>query len=159
MKLFSNKKERNKQSNFNIITEKCKFSQPLLYSHELLGLSIINGKSATMSGNLNNEDIYECLLKMKDYLSKVYIIPTNSIDNYEKKQNLSSRQICCSKLCGEYLIKQEFVPALHELLDCINDYGYGLNESRLITIEEYSLYLSLINGFIACLTLVDKFNV
>ena len=59
---------------------------------------------------------------------------------------LSSRQSFCAESVVTHLANNHYIEALHELYDCIDDYGRG--RDRVLSENEYTLYSCLLKIFI-----------
>lgn len=128
-----------------------------LYSKDLLDIlkykwSIAGLKVKDMKKNVNA--VIELLDKYKkEYF--YYWINIESINN--NKENsvmeipmpLSVRQLHTSILANIHLkddklsLEKRLNNAYHEIIDCIDDYGKGNDDKRIVTVNEYTLYYSL----------------
>ncbi len=107
---------------------------------------LINGKYAYWDSDFSNKEISAALKKCRLLLK-----PYCDCDFYHEKSEIeiSSRQGFCARLAFKHIINKNFNSALHELEDCIEDYGKG--RTRVVTKNEYILYECLISCFIEAL--------
>ena len=107
-------------------------------------LRIRNRLANGLSNDFTEKEIYEAVKNCKKLLHGNFadIWNTNDIDKV-----LSQRQFYCSSSVAKLIAEHKYNLALHELIDCIDDCGMGL--SRTITVNEYVLYNSLLDCFIA----------
>lgn len=105
-------------------------------------LSILREKCSDVNwfNNCNIEKIYEALIDINEYLN-------GSVKNLCacETRPLSERQILCAESVMTLIHDEEYSKALHELADCIDDYGTAT--TRTISINEYALYKCLIFCF------------
>lgn len=112
---------------------------------QLLDALRIRGKLATGYGdNFTNEEIYNALTKCEQLLNTMRI---NAKGFGFFSKTLSGRQGSCSRMAFLLITEGEYLSAMHELVDCIDDYGRG--KSRKITQNEYVLYNCVISCFLA----------
>lgn len=119
----------------------------LITGRTLTDSLLINGKYATYNSEFSNEEILDALKKCK-LLLKPYC------DFYHEESEISSRQGFCAKAVLLYIVNQRYNAAMHELYDCIDDYGKG--RTRVVTKNEYILYDCLISCFIEALEQEEK---
>lgn len=110
----------------------------------LMNKLLINGKYATYDSEFSNEEILDALKKCKLLLK-----PYRDCDFYHEESEISSRQGFCARAVLLYIVNQRYNAAMHELYDCIDDYGKGI--TRVVTKNEYILYECLISCFIEAL--------
>lgn len=108
----------------------------------LMDSLLINGQYATYDSEFSNEEIFNALKKCR-LLLKSYC------DFYHEESEISSRQGFCARAVLLYIVNQRYNAAMHELYDCIDDYGKG--RTRVVTKNEYILYDCLISCFIEAL--------
>lgn len=106
-------------------------------------LSILRDKCSDLRwfNNCNIGKIYEALIDINEYLNGIV---KNSCA-WETRP-LSERQIICAESVMALIHDEEYSKALHELADCIDDYGTAT--TRTISINEYALYNCMISCFI-----------
>lgn len=132
-------------------------------SHDLKGSNLISvllikGEYARYDSRFTDREIYEALLEAKEYLDKqkkyweigfcfspdeALCIPS---DNHVERP-VSLRQFRCSSSAIKLIMRDEYNHALHEFMDCIDDYGHG--KDRNLTFNEVALYYCVLNCFIA----------
>ena len=133
-----------------------------LYSRELL--KILNYKD---EDSLTIEEIKDNITRAIKLLKKYAMIyeyecRTREIylscnrnkvfEHIEIEKALSYRQFCQAAFASEYLIntsiplEQKLKKTYHEINDCIDDYGRGLEKETVVTVNEYILYKSLFNS-------------
>lgn len=110
----------------------------------LMDSLLINRKYATYNSEFSNEEILVALKKCKLLLK-----PYCDCDFYHEESEISSRQGFCARAVLLYIINRKYNAAMHELYDCIDDYGNG--RIRVVTKNEYILYGCLISCFIEAL--------
>ncbi len=110
----------------------------------LMDSLFINGKYATYNSEFSNEEILDALKKCKLLLK-----PYRDCDFYHEESEISSRQGFCARAVLLHIVNQRYNAAMHELYDCIDDYGNG--RIRVVTKNEYILYECLISCFIEAL--------
>ena len=115
----------------------------------LINSLLINGKYAYWDSDFSYEEISDALKKCRLLLK-----PYCDCDFYHEESEISSRQGFCARLAFKHIINKNFNSALHELEDCILDYGNGKN--RIVTKNEYILYECLISCFIEALEQEEK---
>lgn len=116
----------------------------LITGRTLTDSLLINGKYATYNSEFSNEEILDALKKCKLLLK-----PYRDCDFYHKESEISSRQGFCARAVLLHIVNQRYNAAMHELYDCIDDYGNG--RIRVVTKNEYILYGCLISCFIEAL--------
>lgn len=112
---------------------------------------------------LTTESILQAMYECREYLMQMeHHINLTDCHRNEKKdymsmngkidiQPLTSRQSFCANTVIKYIANQRWGNALHEFLDCIDNFGECGREPRLITINEYVLYSCLIQAFVSAL--------
>lgn len=60
---------------------------------------------------------------------------------------LSMRQIYCATLASRMIAEGKYSAALHEFMDCIDNYGETARDIRHIYINEYALYACILEAF------------
>lgn len=101
-------------------------------------------------------DCHKYLMPMETHLeltdcnranNQNYMLESGGIDI----QPLTARQSFCANATIKHIIKQRWSDALHEFLDCIDNFGECEREPRFITLNESILYSCLIQAFISAL--------
>lgn len=110
----------------------------------LMDSLLINGQYATYNSEFSNEEILDALKKCRLLLK-----PYCDCDFYHEESEISSRQGFCARAVLLHIVNQRYNAAMHELYDCIDDYGNG--KIRVVTKNEYILYGCLIPCFIEAL--------
>ena len=110
----------------------------------LMDSLLINGQYATYNSEFSNEEILDALKKCRLLLK-----PYCDCDFYHEESEISSRQGFCARAVLLHIVNQRYNAAMHELYDCIDDYGNG--KIRVVTKNEYILYGCLISCFIEAL--------
>lgn len=110
----------------------------------LMDSLLINRKYATYNSEFSNEEILAALKKCRLLLK-----PYCDCDFYHEESEISSRQGFCARAVLLHIVNQRYNAAMHELYDCIDDYGNG--RIRVVTKNEYILYGCLISCFIEAL--------
>lgn len=88
-----------------------------------------------------------------DVLKNYFLVP----DGHDRPDNgfyihcLSNRQIYCGSSAIELAEKGKFAYALHEFMDCIDNYGEAQRNEKAITPNEYAFYLGIATVFNKCL--------
>lgn len=116
----------------------------LITGQTLMDSLLINGKYADGYRQFTNKEILNALKKCKLLLKPYY-----DCDFYHEESEISSRQGFCARAVLLYIVNQKYNAAMHELYDCIDDYGNG--RIRVVTKNEYILYECLISCFIKAL--------
>ena len=116
----------------------------LITGQTLMDSLLINGQYATYNSEFSNEEILDALKKCKLLLK-----PYRDCDFYHEESEISSRQGFCARAVLLHIVNQRYNAAMHELYDCIDDYGNG--RIRVVTKNEYILYDCLISCFIEAL--------
>lgn len=116
----------------------------LITGRTLMNKLLINGQYATYNSEFSNEEILVALKKCKLLLK-----PYCDCDFYHEESEISSRQGFCARAVLLHIVNQRYNAAMHELYDCIDDYGNG--RIRVVTKNEYILYGCLISCFIEAL--------
>lgn len=116
----------------------------LITGQTLMDSLLINGQYATYNSEFSNEEILAALKKCKLLLK-----PYCDCDFYHEESEISSRQGFCARAVLLHIVNQRYNAAMHELYDCIDDYGNG--RIRVVTKNEYILYGCLISCFIEAL--------
>lgn len=116
----------------------------LITGRTLTDSLLINGKYATYNSEFSNEEILAALKKCRLLLK-----PYCDCDFYHEESEISSRQGFCARAVLLYIVNRKYNAAMHELYDCIDDYGNG--RIRVVTKNEYILYGCLISCFIEAL--------
>lgn len=114
----------------------------LITGRTLMNKLLINGKHADRCRQFTNKEILNALKKCR-LLLKSYC------DFYHEESEISSRQGFCARAVLLHIVNQRYNAAMHELYDCIDDYGNG--RIRVVTKNEYILYGCLISCFIEAL--------
>lgn len=114
----------------------------LITGRTLMNKLLINGKHADGCRQFTNKEILNALKKCR-LLLKSYC------DFYHEESEISSRQGFCARAVLLHIVNQRYNAAMHELYDCIDDYGNG--RIRVVTKNEYILYGCLILCFIEAL--------
>lgn len=118
----------------------------------LLSKLRIRGQYAQYNSQFTDGEIYIALCRAKEYLD-VYIIGVDATEFIGNKDNInlirpiSPRQVYCSNFAIYLIMKKKYNHALHEFMDCIDDYQHSPN--RAVSINEYALYICIMNCFIA----------
>lgn len=111
---------------------------------DILNALLINGKFASFDTNFSDDEIYVALQKCKDLIR----ISHNDSDILcNDISPLSARQFFCSEAAIKLIMDNEYNSALHELEDCIDD--YGKSKSRYVTRNELILYNCILTCFIS----------
>lgn len=116
----------------------------LIIGQTLMDSLLINGQYATYNSEFSNEEILDALKKCRLLLK-----PYCDCDFYHEESEISSRQGFCARAVLLYIVNRKYNAAMHELYDCIDDYGNG--RIRVVTKNEYILYGCLISCFIEAL--------
>lgn len=116
----------------------------LITGQILMDSLLINGQYATYNSEFSNEEILDALKKCRLLLK-----PYCDCDFYHEESEISSRQGFCARAVLLYIVNRKYNAAMHELYDCIDDYGNG--RIRVVTKNEYILYGCLIPCFIEAL--------
>lgn len=116
----------------------------LITGQTLMDSLLINGQYATYNSEFSNEEILAALKKCRLLLK-----PYCDCDFYHEESEISSRQGFCARAVLLYIVNRKYNAAMHELYDCIDDYGNG--RIRVVTKNEYILYGCLISCFIEAL--------
>lgn len=116
----------------------------LITGQTLMDSLLINGQYATYNSEFSNEEILDALKKCRLLLK-----PYCDCDFYHEESEISSRQGFCARAVLLYIVNRKYNAAMHELYDCIDDYGNG--RIRVVTKNEYILYGCLIPCFIEAL--------
>lgn len=113
-----------------------------LKNEELLSILMIRGSYVECNSSFLDSEIYLALCKAKKYLD-VHIAPT--VEYLDMHRPLSARQIYCSQLAMNMIITKKYNDALHEFMDCIDD--YGKSDNRNISVNEFALYNCILQCF------------
>ena len=116
----------------------------LIIVQTLMDSLLINGQYATYNSEFSNEEILDALKKCRLLLK-----PYCDCNFYHEESEISSRQGFCARAVLLYIVNRKYNAAMHELYDCIDDYGNG--RIRVLTKNEYILYGCLIPCFIEAL--------
>ena len=116
----------------------------LITGQTLMDSLLINGQYATYDSEFSNEEISGALKKCRLLLK-----PYCDCGFYHEESEISSRQGFCARSVLLYIVNRKYNAAMHELYDCIDDYGNG--RIRVVTKNEYILYGCLIPCFIEAL--------
>lgn len=116
----------------------------LITGQILIDNLLINGQYATYNSEFSNEEILNTLKKCQLLLKPFY-----NCNFPHEKSEISSRQGFCARAVLLHIVNQRYNAAMHELYDCIDDYGNG--RIRIVTKNEYILYECLISCFIEAL--------
>lgn len=127
---------------------------------ELLHVLLIDGKYVSPESNYSVKEIQDALLRGKEYLSHVHISfheePCEDEEHMDHIRPISARQFYCATFVISLVFEGKYNHAMHELMDCINDYGNATIHETTISINEYALYMCLIDTFLQKLQLEGK---
>lgn len=147
------KKISNEQGKISIMEEN-------IPNKELLKLTMKDGSYPAFNANKSMEEITGILSSMLLFLNEIK--PVEGINEEEDKtyllnsflrQNkvdfrpISMKQIDAGQKMQRHLLNREYNKALHELANCIEDNGKGLERTKYISVNEYALYTSLVTAF------------
>lgn len=135
----------------------------VLYNKDLLEVCMIDGKYCAFNGTFTNEQILDVILKCKEYLDGTRVVYSYSHSELgdiaqdtkygEFVRPLTGRQVHCGSYAISLLGKGEYNHALHEFMDCIDDYCCAKEKNKIISINEYGLYMCIIEAFVCHLKL------
>lgn len=112
-----------------------------LTGQDLLDTLLINGERANHSSHFTNVQIYEALYKCANLIP---FLPDSHREELPVRP-LSQRQNDCAQDVIKLIMQNKYNHALHELQDCIDDFGKG--SDRIITASEFTLYSCIITCF------------
>lgn len=109
--------------------------------------------------DLSLDTILKIVLQCKEYLfpfrqglyKSGYLLNKRMMSTCVLSLNrtLTGRQIDCAFHVSHLLGKKEYIHALHEFMDCIDDNGNTRKEPRIVSINEYALYSCLLEMFLS----------
>lgn len=136
-------------------------SQKKCSNRELLKIMMQDGGYPTSHDARTIEEIRTILHEMLNCLDAVtpdcgyenedgveYLLNSFLQQNTTDFRPLSMHQIFASFQMQNHLSQKDYNRAFLQLANCIEDNGKGLNDKKLISVNEYALYTNLIKGFL-----------
>lgn len=131
-----------------------------IYNVDLIDQCRIDGMLYDYDSDFSNEQIYEAVLRCKDYLDKAELFNLNinkgrhfvydDYKNLDSIRPLSKFQINCAAETISLIISRNYLFAMNRFTSCISDGNFAKSDKKVST-NEYGLYTILIKGFIRAL--------
>lgn len=132
-----------------------------IQAHGLLQKLMIRGSAPYCDCEYSLNEIEQCLKSAEAFLQNdgTEILMSTWNEAYPRElKPISDRQQYCADIVSQAIISGDYSRALHELFDCVDDYARGQKPETIISINEYSLYHSLIRLFINTVSMQMKLS-
>lgn len=97
------------------------------------------------------KDCLYYLIQMDEGYIHMLGCPDSLKKHPELTKSLSIRQVSCGTTAIHCIRHREWSDAFQALMDCIDDDGNARKSPRVISVNEYALYISIIEMFICCM--------
>ena len=91
--------------------------------------------------DLTFDETCACFERIKEFVSQYQVATQSEIDAYPNTPSLSKRQECCSENAIRRMIAGDYLQALHEVWDVIDDYNKA---DEHLNFNEYVLLTNLL---------------